>query len=965
MKILVNNVKGKLLDNKSRPGYPVYVANKSSFVSGTVEVSKEYVNSIGNYSIGYYNGESLKNKDLVGYTDTICLDFDGTLFLEPILERLEGYKYVVATTSSHLQPSKGERYRVFVELDKEYGTDKLELYPYVVKEAIKLMNFEGYTDDSVDSGLTGWLFRSPTDMEYYEGEGEQLVLKDLMKLARLEKFKIDEIDRKKKEERKAEQIVTQEGIYTNDIEIELPEDGGIMLLSEMQEGESCICPTCNEHPHSAYIILDEDTDLPLVTCRRTHCKATHKLREVPKLLEKRTIEGIEQSEETILYKDVELVNLPLDTEVVQHSLESTWTTVPYGHYPSKFNEAHKVIFSTLNTVVRNNKEGIGGRYIIPAPTGIGKTTGTAHYVAELAKVTPRGELGVCIVTKFIDEAIEFEKQINILLEDYDIEAKAIHSRDGGNVAAKDYRKYPIIIITHVNFENKIKEVQSWATEEHITRREEPNKEGLEPFRFKRNLLIIDEALSLIEEDSISTNSLDELKFQLNTCREALGNTWTPKQEEEYQWLVGMHKELLVISEEVKEYTNKIVPLKITAEALGLSDYGEPVYEMTNLKRWVSSKQVEPHKMALKLGQPLSKKQYKLKDKELRNRWLGELERFHKALMQTDWAIYRDKELTLWSIKDIFPSNMSYAILDATGDLDYSLKLENSMQNITVIEGFENLRDYSNYTLNYIRMRTGKEFLKDNPEVLPRFIALGNKLNPTKEEPTIIATAKQFKEKVDSMIGEDTELFRQAHFGNVTGKNLWKDCRMGIYLGQFHKPYYFAKNRIALATSTEDMVTLSGSSDETKYELYNVTQDFIQLINRQNVRVVDDLDGGCKSNTGLCTIPTGADGDLMLEILKSVMTGINLVELPYSDLGLVEPVKYKGGNVELLIGALNRVVHSTGIEKSIKVMLEEAGLTQEQWKNLKRGKHFITNLNKEGFDLIGRSRTSKFIKIDKE
>lgn len=949
MKILTSKLTGKYIKDKSKSvGEAMYTPFKGSFSreSPIEEISPMGLTSKGNYSVAIYNGERLKNESILAYTDTLVYDFDSTLFLEALEEKLDGYKYVIATSASH--KTKGDRYRVFLELDEVYGSDELELYP-IIKELVidEELGLGEYADKAVSKSATGWVFRSLSDLEYHSKEGKQINLNKYKEKAR----RVLQDKEREKEKRIQNRIATiGSGVFANDIEVTLL-DGSILRLSETEgANESCVCPTCNRG--EAYIFRDEITDLQIIKCRREkNCGATYKLREEPKI-------DWGKAEE-VDYRKYPINNVPVSTEIMQQSLERTWTTVPYGHYPSKFREAHIVLASALNDVVMKNREGKGGgRVIIPEPTGSGKTTGTAHYVAEYAKVTPIDKLGVVIVTKFIDEGVELAKQINLLLQGHNgIEAVAINSQMETPIMPKDYRLHPIIVITHKNFENKVKEVRDFATHTHLIRREE---QGL-GVRFNRELLIIDEALSMIEEHSVSTDKLEEFTNEMYSLKRHY--SIPDEVQKEIDFVEELKNDLMRIKDEVqgREYKEKTVPLSLSSTALGISDFGEEQPLLDKLKKFITSKEIEPHKVAnLKRA---NKEAKRLKDSELRSDWANRIEEIERAFVQTDYAdLDTYGNLNLWSVRDIFPNGVSYAVLDATGDLDYTLKLSDED---TLIEGFEDLRDYSNFTLYAVRINTGKNTLDKIPDLVPKFYSYTKKIaeaNGLEDSPFILASYKKYKQQIDSIVGENTEKLRQAHFGNITGKNLWKDCKVGMYLGQYRKPQWFNRNRVSSVIGAEEMI--EQKEHTINYGTMNVIQDFIQALNRQNIRVVNDMYGGCAKNVAVCTIDNNEFGDTIIAVLKKVMKGINIVDVDKSELDLVEPAKYVGKNVELVIETLQRCIPTSQGSLSIKDMRQEAGLTEKNWEKLKKGENFEANLLKAGYALteVEGKRHKQFKKV---
>ncbi|SHN92495.1 hypothetical protein BHECKSOX_916 [Bathymodiolus heckerae thiotrophic gill symbiont] len=127
-----------------------------------------------------------------------------------------------------------------------------------------------------------------------------------------------------------------------------------------------------------------------------------------------------------------------------------WEGDEYNNISSPaLEESWTVIAESFNECIRANQRGANPpqRLAIPAQTGTGKTTAMIQYAIQSNK-----DIGILIVTAFIDEIDKIVEHVNKGLNKSELKAAAFHSSsDEHRYNLDNMKKYQVLVITHNQF----------------------------------------------------------------------------------------------------------------------------------------------------------------------------------------------------------------------------------------------------------------------------------------------------------------------------------------------------------------------------------------------------------------------------------------------------------------------------------------------------------------------------------
>jgi hypothetical protein len=109
----------------------------------------------------FADGHRLADNNL-GYSDVLCLDFDGGMSLEDGKDKFSRFTSLIVTTRSHGKTGKGDRFRVFVRLKTPMAIPPQDHNDFMAA----LFEHIGGVDPATKD-LARFFFASPEDAEYY------------------------------------------------------------------------------------------------------------------------------------------------------------------------------------------------------------------------------------------------------------------------------------------------------------------------------------------------------------------------------------------------------------------------------------------------------------------------------------------------------------------------------------------------------------------------------------------------------------------------------------------------------------------------------------------------------------------------------------------------------------------------------------------------------------------------------
>jgi hypothetical protein len=547
----------------------------------------------------------------------------------------------------------------------------------------------------------------------------------------------------------------------------------------------------------------------------------------------------------------------IQPQAYSDSYNTLWTQIFKNVSSNALRDSWKTLATAFNDCIVDNTESREvKRRVVSMPTGSGKTTGLAHYMQMLP-----GDTKAIIIVFFTDSADELEEVINKYTPG---KAIAIHSKNGTKLT--DINEQQVLIITHAHyiihmFNDHLKE---------------------------RDLIVIDEAIDLLKESSINNESLRRLKTVLDSVihkypdskaeYEKIGTILNLSQEIQKQINVinDKYKALFDISNE--EDTSKL-PLLQKREHIVDRTVG---YEYINLN---SLRKIIKIEDCLRISTGKSGAEHQESEfKRKLNDYITNIEGILK-----DWFYYYGTNLETSSLNSVSIKlpNKSVVVLDATATTNHLYKL---FPDVVLYPDEANARNYSNVDLYLARgLKTGKSGLLENPKESADSLIENLKETLPREAKVLIVTIMDLEAHLTKY--ELPFEYEVNHFGNLTGKNDWKDFDTVVIYGLMHKPETFSINRQAVSTKFESIDEETGVvteyidvGDKKVRKLLietDLASEIIQAVNRVRCRNVIDEDGNCDDTKIYLTLPPGDIGETILSSMINKMKNINIKDWDFN------------------------------------------------------------------------------------
>lgn len=902
-----------------------------------LEVTATQAYAVGSYKDGHRKLENLK---AVGATVIFDIDEGLTLARAKSIIKNTGYEAVITTTKSHraykynedgtVKDTPKDKFRVCVRgsnLKLALDNDKRKantIYKSALKHLAEELGILQYIDSNALDITRHFAPNSNQISEYFEGNS----------LDWSKAIEIATLDYNEKEQRKVETVTTSDELL-EDITIVLADGLNSTVSAEVgamsaNTTKPCYCPNPehNDSNASAFIFSNEDGT------KGVHCTGCGHHRVL-------TFKPLE--DELALSKNFEVFsnssfiysNLK-PSSVAAGFRDNIWLAKNYGHYPKSFLKAHTIIGSAFNKVISNNehKDDTASEIIrIPSPTGSGKSEFLIYYTAKLAQqLKDEDKVGVLIVTKFKSECDRIVEGINNLLATP--LAAAYHS--DSPIAKTDLKYTPIIVTTHSAFEIRAKGNHRMDLEDLMLR------EPLAGENFERNFCVVDETISLSVQEQLTNNDIARLSDLLRTIRtqkkKLLKDTGLLEQfNKEFEVINYLSERFETIADNIKG--KKLFPFETSLELINKnlgyeSDFGEyHSVQFKTIRKVLKSSKFEIAKL---VGVRKASKDAEI---AITSDTIERLSNLEKGLAVTDWCLVYEGKIGFYSAQDFFPRDTSFAILDATASLDYSLRRDipslPDRQKTLIVEGLEDIRKYDNVTLNYCFTQTGKNSVL-NPKNQKRFgqfiEAIEAKVGKGKD--TLLVSHKDAKVWFESLELEDN--YQLDNWGNLTGKNDWKDSEVVALYGLLHKPEHLLVNHFLVQSGVDYALSEEGLKSKQKYEYEDLTREIVQAVNRIRTRIVTDEVGNCNSAEVFVTLPKGQAGMYILNKILQQMPGL---KTEFFDFEIQDTRLFTGANQKRIIETLDRLCLYDEPIAAAKLKTT-AGITRDAWKTIKKTKDFF-------------------------
>jgi len=489
--------------------------------------------------------------------------------------------------------------------------------------------------------------------------------------------------------------------------------------------------------------------------------------------------------------------------------------------------------------------------VVPSPTGAGKTEAL---IVLLATPTITKHPGALVVTKFKCEADKIAQAINTSAG----ATIAIAAHTDAKVTSSDMAASPVVVITHKAYANALREAED---------AEMPIRLDLyhQHHQSVRKWLIVDEAFNWVDAYEVERDDIaamcGPLSAQLpSDAIEALKPLFALVRSIDNEQTTIRSDRLLSVEQigMLQETDFEILDRAIRRLPTGATE----VWRTTELVRRSKDSQ-----------RTTFKKQYLDLVEQLRT-----IQRIGWG-----WLSKRGERTRLHSSRSLLDARrMCGVILDATAGVDTRYDLLGS--DVLILPRPSGIRSYANVRIHASRgHRVGKEHLatharNDWPAIAKH---LAERIKPNNR--VLLITHKdvrQFIRKCDL----DCEAFEVTHWGDLDGKNDWKDFDAVIVYGLPYLDDIAPTNAFLASAGSQSIDWFEGrrrhghhADMKTAIKIGFIVRSVVQAINRVHCRKILDDQGNCAPTDVFILLPSGDLAEAVTASIQQEMPGSRLIE----------------------------------------------------------------------------------------
>ncbi|WP_114011592.1 hypothetical protein [Cohaesibacter intestini] len=488
--------------------------------------------------------------------------------------------------------------------------------------------------------------------------------------------------------------------------------------------------------------------------------------------------------------------------------------------------------------------------VLQPPTG--KSQGLAVYCSCL---TDDNHPGVLIVVRLKEQADDAAKDINKLAG----KQVALARHSDTSVTPEELEQAPVAIITHSAYGNGLDAIA----------RGEPNQSAWNLFhKFgsgSRRLVVIDEALDLLEESSVSLKEVRHLRAEVSTAT-------TPEAKAGVQTLdqfIDSYEKLTTTYPDGRERM-------VSREELTALD-PDTLIPLRKLLR----------------SQRLDRSLAHREDRKENARLISIYSETLKAVQEiiTHWRIFalNHDQYCLSTGKLILPEdNIGAVILDATAkeNVLYSLLPDR----VDPPEDLPtNARSYQNVTLNVsMGHSVGKRKLTMGAkEEVANLVQ--SMLDAGLKDKKVLVCCHQNVEPFILQYRDNFDDLAVTHWGAIDGKNEWSHYDTVVIFGLQYRPNQHTAHLYSATQGPQTTAWLQGEEDRRFGDHADIrhaitvgymSTNIIQAINRVRCRRVIDGQGNCAPTDVYILLPSDKTGKGILKCIKDHMPNIKQTQWDY-------------------------------------------------------------------------------------
>lgn len=511
----------------------------------------------------------------------------------------------------------------------------------------------------------------------------------------------------------------------------------------------------------------------------------------------------------------------MNPELYRSTMENHWIH-NLGQVKAEGMDDNWLLFAeTMNRIIIDNQDKSRSvAHIVPMATGESKTQGSIVYCSILPV-----DVKAMMVVRLNDDASQIAEQIN------NLGGNAVAYNSSVHIEINDAAEYQTVVVSHEFFKrNGYKNNEKWQT-----------------LSVDRDLFIIDEALHSVNSISISRRELDFLRHTAKSLQQSDALSMTEKlintiDEIKASSLDGFVK--LVRLDQKIEFSKELIDevfSRFTDEQKKLVTR-ENIYQvnLSILDELIDILKSSP------LTNAVSCRSRYIKQHHLESFYRKEdiaLAEGLKTIMGTG-AFASKKRESITGVKEIVPGGVSFAVLDATAPVNAIYSLQNKYKGDVYTVPVSRTRNYDGFTIKCGRTLTGNGSLdKDSIHQMCNSIAKefepGDKILfvTHKVNKSFISTWREVSGIVDVEMAIE-------HYGNITGKNNWRDYNKVALIGLPHKNTEFYQSLNIVKTCEELAYQSEGKQNHTQIEYTDLASDMVQATARIRVRNIINAEGGC-------------------------------------------------------------------------------------------------------------------------
>jgi hypothetical protein len=306
--------------------------------------------------------------------------------------------------------------------------------------------------------------------------------------------------------------------------------------------------------------------------------------------------------------------------------------------------------------------------------------------------------------------------------------------------------------------------------------------------------------------------------------------------------------------------------------------------------------------------------------------------------------------SLTAVKELLPGSISFAVMDATSSVNAIYQLQSTYRKNTRIVPVKKTRYYTSFNMNVIEMVTGQGSISgDDIHTLLDAVPL----NP--KDKVFIVTHKKLESYVESWIENNSTAditFDVEHFGNLTGKNTWRDFNKIVVIGLPHKNSQLYQALNIIKTDEKTAYSEDGKKNLTLIENTDLSADLVQAIARIRIRNVNDKNGGCLPAEAYITInPKLSMKSNLLHALETQFSGATFSDWTVPDIKKKQIKLPKG--FESTLSYLDAHLTEIGNELDLYEPRDMLNIQRSTYTNLFKDKAFLERLQALGVEIQER------------